>query len=30
LTAAAELGESMDYVPKQYGRAIDLRRAKNA
>jgi 2,4-dienoyl-CoA reductase-like NADH-dependent reductase (Old Yellow Enzyme family) len=29
-TAAKELGENLDYVPKQYGRAIDLRRAKSA
>lgn len=28
--AARELGAAIDYVPKQYGRAIDLRRAKNA
>ncbi len=28
--AAKELGESLDYVPKQYGRAIDLRKAKSA
>lgn len=29
-TAAKELGENLDYVPKQYGRAIDLRKAKSA
>lgn len=29
-TAAKELGEDLDYVPKQYGRAIDLRKAKTA
>lgn len=29
-TAAKELGENPDYVPKQYGRAIDLRKAKSA
>lgn len=29
-TAARELGEGIDYVPKQYGRAIDLRKAKSA
>lgn len=29
-TAARELGESPDYVPRQYGRAIDLRKAKSA
>jgi 2,4-dienoyl-CoA reductase-like NADH-dependent reductase (Old Yellow Enzyme family) len=29
-TAAKELGESLNYVPKQYGRAIDLRKAKSA
>lgn len=28
-TAAKELGENVDYVPKQYGRAIDLRNPKN-
>ena len=28
--AARELGENLDYVPKQYGRAIDLRKAKSA
>lgn len=28
--AARELGEAIDYVPKQYGRAIDLRKAKSA
>lgn len=28
--AAKELGEDLDYVPKQYGRAIDLRKAKSA
>ncbi len=28
--AAKELGENLDYVPKQYGRAIDLRKAKSA
>ncbi len=28
--AARELGAEIDYVPKQYGRAIDLRKAKNA
>jgi 2,4-dienoyl-CoA reductase-like NADH-dependent reductase (Old Yellow Enzyme family) len=30
LTAAKELGEDLEYVPKQYGRAIDLRKAKSA
>jgi 2,4-dienoyl-CoA reductase-like NADH-dependent reductase (Old Yellow Enzyme family) len=29
-TAAAEFGENLAYVPKQYGRAIDLRKAKTA
>jgi 2,4-dienoyl-CoA reductase-like NADH-dependent reductase (Old Yellow Enzyme family) len=29
-TAAQALGEGVDYVPKQYGRAIDLRKAKSA
>jgi 2,4-dienoyl-CoA reductase-like NADH-dependent reductase (Old Yellow Enzyme family) len=29
-TAAKELGATIDYVPKQYGRAIDLRKAKSA
>ncbi|HVE59653.1 MAG TPA: NADH:flavin oxidoreductase/NADH oxidase [Pyrinomonadaceae bacterium] len=29
-TAAKDLGENLDYVPKQYGRAIDLRKAKSA
>ena len=29
-TAAKELGVSLEYIPKQYGRAIDLRKAKNA
>ncbi len=29
-TAAKELGEEIDYIPKQYGRAIDLRKAKSA
>ena len=29
-TAAKELGENLEYVPKQYGRAIDLRKAKSA
>jgi 2,4-dienoyl-CoA reductase-like NADH-dependent reductase (Old Yellow Enzyme family) len=29
-TAAKELGAEIDYVPKQYGRAIDLRKAKSA
>jgi 2,4-dienoyl-CoA reductase-like NADH-dependent reductase (Old Yellow Enzyme family) len=29
-TAAKELGVDLDYVPKQYGRAIDLRKAKSA
>jgi 2,4-dienoyl-CoA reductase-like NADH-dependent reductase (Old Yellow Enzyme family) len=29
-TAAKELGVQIDYVPKQYGRAIDLRKAKSA
>ena len=29
-TAAKELGAEIDYVPKQYGRAIDLRKAKKA
>ncbi len=29
-TAAKELGEELGYVPKQYGRAIDLRKAKSA
>jgi 2,4-dienoyl-CoA reductase-like NADH-dependent reductase (Old Yellow Enzyme family) len=29
-TSAKELGEGIDYVPKQYGRAIDLRKAKSA
>jgi 2,4-dienoyl-CoA reductase-like NADH-dependent reductase (Old Yellow Enzyme family) len=29
-TAAKELGEAIDYVPKQYGRAIDLQKAKSA
>lgn len=28
--AAKELGAEIDYVPKQYGRAIDLRKAKSA
>lgn len=28
-TAAKELGAEIDYVPKQYGRAIDLRKAKS-
>jgi 2,4-dienoyl-CoA reductase-like NADH-dependent reductase (Old Yellow Enzyme family) len=28
-TAAKELGESLDYVPKQYGRAIDLRKSQS-
>jgi 2,4-dienoyl-CoA reductase-like NADH-dependent reductase (Old Yellow Enzyme family) len=28
--AAKELGADIDYVPKQYGRAIDLRKAKSA
>ncbi|HRH46593.1 MAG TPA: NADH:flavin oxidoreductase/NADH oxidase [Pyrinomonadaceae bacterium] len=28
-TAAKELGENVEYVPKQYGRAIDLRNPKN-
>ena len=28
--AARELGEGIDYVPKQYGRAIDLPKAKSA
>ena len=28
--AASELGAKIDYVPKQYGRAIDLRKAKSA
>ena len=28
--AAKELGAEIDYVPKQYGRAIDLRKAKGA
>ena len=28
--AARELGATIDYVPKQYGRAIDLRKAKSA
>jgi len=28
--AARELGADLDYAPKQYGRAIDLRRAKSA
>lgn len=28
--AARELGAEIDYIPKQYGRAIDLRKAKNA
>ncbi|MCD9186954.1 MAG: NADPH dehydrogenase NamA [Pyrinomonadaceae bacterium] len=28
-TAAKELGENLRYVPKQYGRAIDLRKAKS-
>lgn len=30
LTAAKELGVNLDYVPKQYGRAIDLSKAKSA
>ncbi len=29
-TAAKELGKDLGYVPKQYGRAIDLRKAKSA
>ncbi len=29
-TAAKDLGENLEYVPKQYGRAIDLRKAKSA
>ncbi len=29
-TAAKELGAEIDYIPKQYGRAIDLRKAKSA
>ena len=29
-TAARELGDGIDYVPKQYGRAIDLRKVKSA
>lgn len=29
-TAAKELGAEVDYIPKQYGRAIDLRKAKSA
>lgn len=29
-TAAKELGENLDYVPKQYGRAIELQKAKSA
>ena len=29
-TAAKELGEDVNFVPKQYGRAIDLRKAKSA
>lgn len=29
-TAAKELGENLHYVPKQYGRAIDLRKVKSA
>jgi 2,4-dienoyl-CoA reductase-like NADH-dependent reductase (Old Yellow Enzyme family) len=29
-TAAQELGEGIDYVPKQYGRALYLRKAKSA
>ena len=29
-TAAKELGAEFDYIPKQYGRAIDLRKAKSA
>ena len=29
-TAAQDLGEGINYVPKQYGRAIDLRKAKSA
>lgn len=29
-TAAQDLGEAIDYVPKQYRRAIDLRKAKSA
>lgn len=28
--AAKALGENLEYVPKQYGRAIDLRKAKSA
>ena len=28
--AAKDLGADLDYVPKQYGRAIDLRKAKSA
>ncbi|MCB1024642.1 MAG: NADH:flavin oxidoreductase/NADH oxidase [Acidobacteria bacterium] len=28
--AAKQLGEELNYVPKQYGRAIDLRKAKGA
>ena len=26
--AAKELGENLDYIPKQYGRAIDFERRK--
>jgi 2,4-dienoyl-CoA reductase-like NADH-dependent reductase (Old Yellow Enzyme family) len=29
-TAAKELGAEIDYIPKQYGRAIDLRKVKSA
>ena len=29
-TAAKDLSENLEYVPKQYGRAIDLRKAKSA
>jgi 2,4-dienoyl-CoA reductase-like NADH-dependent reductase (Old Yellow Enzyme family) len=29
-TAAKELGESIDYVPKQYGRAIEIREPQSA
>ena len=29
-TAAKQLGAEIDYIPKQYGRAIDLRKAKSA
>ncbi len=29
-TAAKELGGEVDYIPKQYGRAIDLRKSKSA